>query len=69
MNVESLWRRNQTPKELDRVLFLRGGSVAVLMISRPKDAPHERFVIMTEQPHVVPCFSRYLLACWTMQRK
>ncbi|KAH6694329.1 NUDIX family hydrolase [Leptodontidium sp. MPI-SDFR-AT-0119] len=37
---------------LPGVVFLRGGSVAVLMIVRPTDAPLERYVIMTEQARV-----------------
>lgn len=37
---------------LSGVVFLRGGSVAVLMILRPSDAPDERWVVMTEQPRV-----------------
>ncbi|KAF2419880.1 NUDIX family hydrolase [Tothia fuscella] len=37
---------------LPGVVFLRGGSVAVLMIVRPRDARDERWVIMTEQPRI-----------------
>jgi ADP-sugar diphosphatase len=37
---------------LPGVVFLRGGSVAVLMILRPSDSPSERYVIMTEQARV-----------------
>ncbi|KAH7378141.1 nudix hydrolase 14 [Cadophora sp. MPI-SDFR-AT-0126] len=37
---------------LPGVVFLRGGSVAVLMIVRPTDAPLERYVIMTEQARI-----------------
>jgi 8-oxo-dGTP pyrophosphatase MutT (NUDIX family) len=37
---------------LPGVVFLRGGSVAILMIVRPTDAPLERYVIMTEQARV-----------------
>lgn len=40
------------PKRLPGIVFLRGGSVAVLMIVRPTDSPEERWVIMTEQPRV-----------------
>jgi 8-oxo-dGTP pyrophosphatase MutT (NUDIX family) len=60
MNIEALLRKEQEPKNLDRVVFLRGGSVAVLMILRPKDAPHERYVIMTEQPRVGACSTVFL---------
>ncbi|KAF2766268.1 nudix hydrolase 14 [Teratosphaeria nubilosa] len=35
---------------LPGVVFLRGGSVAVLLILRPLDALDERYVVMTEQP-------------------
>ena len=37
---------------LPGVVFLRGGSVAVLMILRPQDAPLERYVIMVEQARI-----------------
>ncbi|KAH7088905.1 NUDIX family hydrolase [Paraphoma chrysanthemicola] len=60
MNIEALLRKEQEPKKLDRVVFLRGGSVAVLMILRPKDARHERYVIMTEQPRVGACSTMFL---------
>lgn len=60
MNIEACLRKNHKPQELDRVVFLRGGSVAVLMILRPKDARHERYVIMTEQPRVGACSTMFL---------
>jgi ADP-sugar diphosphatase len=60
MNIEVMLRKNNKPRELDRVVFLRGGSVAVLMILRPKDAWHERYVIMTEQPRVGACSTMFL---------
>lgn len=37
---------------LPGVVFLRGGSDAILMIVRPTDAPLERYVIMTEQARI-----------------
>jgi len=40
------------PRMLPGVAFLRGGSVAVLMILRPKDSQDERWVVMTEQPRI-----------------
>ncbi|KAL0258905.1 hypothetical protein SLS55_006409 [Diplodia seriata] len=43
---------HQEPAALDRVVFLRGGSVAMLMILRPRDSRNERYVIMTEQPRI-----------------
>lgn len=39
-------------KTLPGISFLRGGSVAVLMILRPKDSRDERWVVMTEQPRI-----------------
>jgi ADP-sugar diphosphatase len=39
-------------KPLPGVVFLRGGSVAVLMILRPSDSIDERWVVMTEQPRI-----------------
>jgi ADP-sugar diphosphatase len=60
MNIEALLRKNKEPKDLDRVVFLRGSSVAVLMILRPEDAPDERYVIMTEQPRVGACSTMFL---------
>ena len=43
---------NDANEWLPGVVFLRGGSVAVLMILRPSDARDERLVIMTEQPRI-----------------
>lgn len=43
---------NDKNEFLPGVVFLRGGSVAVLMIVRPTDAPLERYVIMTEQARI-----------------
>ncbi|KAG6355370.1 hypothetical protein INS49_003332 [Diaporthe citri] len=39
-------------KSLPGTAFLRGGSVAMLMILRPKDSRDERYVILTEQPRI-----------------
>ncbi|KAL1797271.1 hypothetical protein ACET3X_003877 [Alternaria dauci] len=44
--------RNKQNQELPGIAFLRGGSVAVLMILRPVDSTDERWVVMTEQPRV-----------------
>lgn len=53
MTVEAkLTRAYEQPLTLDRVVFLRGGSVAMLMILRPRDLRTERQVIMTEQPRI-----------------
>ncbi|KKY18664.1 putative nudix family hydrolase [Diplodia seriata] len=43
---------NDHGSKLPGIVFLRGGSVAVLMILRPKDRQSERYVIMTEQPRI-----------------
>ncbi|KAJ9655037.1 hypothetical protein H2201_008889 [Coniosporium apollinis] len=43
---------NEEGKELPGIAFLRGGSVAILMILRPKDSRSERLVVMTEQPRI-----------------
>lgn len=42
--------QNGDGETLPGVVFLRGGSVAILMILRPVDALDERYVVMTEQP-------------------
>lgn len=43
---------NEDNSELPGTTFMRGGSVAVLMILRPRDSIHERFVVMTDQARV-----------------
>jgi len=40
------------PMELPGSIFMRGGSVGMLMILRPKDASDEKWVIMTEQARI-----------------
>lgn len=37
---------------LPGIAFLRGGSVAMLMILRPSDSKNERWVVMTEQARI-----------------
>ncbi|KAL1863036.1 hypothetical protein Daus18300_008192 [Diaporthe australafricana] len=44
--------QRKIPKSLPGTAFLRGGSVAMLMILRPKDSRDERYVILTEQPRL-----------------
>lgn len=44
--------KNGKGEQLPGIVFLRGGSVAVLMIIRPTDSPDERYVIMTEQARI-----------------
>ncbi|KAH8732830.1 hypothetical protein GQ44DRAFT_601047 [Phaeosphaeriaceae sp. PMI808] len=58
MTIEALLRNKDG--QLDRVIFLRGGSVAILMILRPKDSRDERYVILTEQPRIGACSTAFL---------
>lgn len=51
---------NKNGETLPGVVFLRGGSVTVLMILRPFDAPDERYVVMTEQPRPAAGSLRFL---------
>jgi len=44
--------KNDEGKSLPGIAFIRGGSVAMLMILRPKDSRDERLVVMTEQPRI-----------------
>lgn len=44
--------KNKKNEYLPGVVFLRGGSVAILMILKPTDSPDERYVIMTEQARI-----------------
>ncbi|KAF2643376.1 nudix hydrolase 14 [Massarina eburnea CBS 473.64] len=44
--------RNDKEHSLPGISFLRGGSVAMLMILRPKDSRDERLVVMTQQPRI-----------------
>lgn len=44
--------RNKNNEYLPGIAFLRGGSVAMLMILRPSDSKNERWVVMTEQPRI-----------------
>ena len=44
--------KNNKNESLPGVAFLRGGSVAILMILRPSDSKNERWVVMTEQPRI-----------------
>jgi 8-oxo-dGTP pyrophosphatase MutT (NUDIX family) len=65
MTIEALLKKDGTgpdrkSTELNRVIFLRGGSVAVLMILRPKDSIKERYVILTEQPRIGACSTSFL---------
>ena len=44
--------KNKSGGFVSGVVFLRGGSTAMLIILRPSDNPDERWVIMTEQPRI-----------------
>ncbi|KAK0646955.1 hypothetical protein B0T16DRAFT_458831 [Cercophora newfieldiana] len=44
--------KNQEGKSLPGIAFLRGGSVAMLMVLRPKDSRDERLIVLTEQPRI-----------------
>lgn len=50
--IENQCGNKGKPMQLPGSVFMRGGSVAMLMILRPKDATDERWVIMTEQPRI-----------------
>jgi ADP-sugar diphosphatase len=52
--------RNAKGEYLPGISFLRGGSVAMLMILRPSDSRNERWVIMTEQPRIPAGSLRFL---------
>lgn len=44
--------RQQPSLALPGISFLRGASVAILMILRPRDSRRERYVVLTEQPRI-----------------
>lgn len=50
--METVVQNHKDEKPLPGIVFLRGGSVAILMILRPEENPTERWVIMTEQPRI-----------------
>ena len=63
LTIEAFQRKGEgkNPKDqLDRVIFLRGGSVAILMILRPRDNRNERYVILTDQPRAGACSTTFL---------
>lgn len=51
---------DKLPEALPGTAFIRGGSVAMLMILRPKDSRDERYVILTEQPRLPAGSLRFL---------
>jgi ADP-sugar diphosphatase len=51
---------NKNEKKLPGVVFLRGGSVAILIILRPSDSYDERYVVMIEQPRVAAGSLRFM---------
>jgi 8-oxo-dGTP pyrophosphatase MutT (NUDIX family) len=44
--------KNESGPPLPGIALLRGGSVAILMILRPKDAPNEKLVVLVEQARI-----------------
>jgi ADP-sugar diphosphatase len=50
--METVVQSSSDPRPLPGIVFLRGGSVAILMILRPTNDPDKRFVVMTQQPRV-----------------
>ncbi|EXJ60269.1 hypothetical protein A1O7_04421 [Cladophialophora yegresii CBS 114405] len=50
--LESVVQSAIDARPLPGIVFLRGGSVAILMIVRPDDDPVTRFVVMTQQARV-----------------
>ncbi|PVH71589.1 hypothetical protein DL98DRAFT_95044 [Cadophora sp. DSE1049] len=50
--IENQKGKDGEPMELPGLIFMRGGSVAMLMILRPKGNSDERWVILTEQARV-----------------
>lgn len=44
--------KNTNNEKLPGIVFMRGGSVAILMIVRSTSDPSERLVIMTQQPRI-----------------
>jgi len=44
--------KNQQGRVLPGIALLRGGSVAVLIILKPRDSRDERLVLLTEQPRI-----------------
>lgn len=63
MIIEAFLRKGDgkdAKDQLDRVIFLRGGSVAILMILRPRDNRNERYVVLTDQPRMGACSTTFL---------
>ncbi|PSN69910.1 hypothetical protein BS50DRAFT_519392 [Corynespora cassiicola Philippines] len=52
VKLKAVVRNKEAKADLPGIAFLRGGSVAMLMILRPKDSRDERLVVMTEQPRL-----------------
>lgn len=58
--VAEITNEKPKPESLPGIAFLRGGSVAMLMILRPSDSNTERWVIMTEQARIPAGSLRFL---------
>jgi len=52
LKMEAKIKNEADEKTLPGIVFMRGGSVAVLMILRPQGNTDERYVIMTQQPRI-----------------
>ena len=50
--MEAMVQNPEKSQPLPGIVFLRGGSVAILMILRPEGNTDERWVVMTQQPRV-----------------
>ncbi|KUI69660.1 Nudix hydrolase 14, chloroplastic [Cytospora mali] len=59
-NAKSSADSTKISKNLPGIAFLRGGSVAMLMILRPRDSRDERYVVLTEQPRLPAGSLRFL---------
>jgi len=52
LKIDSLITNGPGKPKLPGIAFLRGGSVAMLVIVKPKDSRQERFVVLTEQARI-----------------
>lgn len=63
LKMNTTFASEANPKGLPGTIFMRGGSVAVLMIIRPDDDEDERWVIMTQQPRMPAASFRFYGKC------
>lgn len=52
LKMQAVVQNENDKKPLPGIVFLRGGSVAILMILRPEGDNDERYVVMTQQPRI-----------------